>query len=193
MVDHTANDCCKKSLREGCAWGIVGSLHGSEGSRKNCNKSNRGRAREKRRPVRDLRRPSQATASQIRISINKSYCTFFSVGDCCAHSIGLAQCRCCALLLLLVGRGYEDLSAVRCHLSKSPFQLRQRWRAADRVARLGAGDSYPGQVPGRAAAGPWRHGDSVPCGAHSAGAAPGAQVHLQRTEPGRPLSETLPA
>ena len=55
MEDHTANDCCKKSLREGCAGGVVDSLHKSEGSRMNRNKSNRGRGREKRRQARDLR------------------------------------------------------------------------------------------------------------------------------------------
>jgi hypothetical protein len=45
---------------------IVDSLHGSEGSRMNRNKSNRGRGREKRRPAGDLRRPSQATARRVR-------------------------------------------------------------------------------------------------------------------------------
>jgi hypothetical protein len=44
---------------------IVDSLHGTEGSRINRNKSNRGRGRGKRRPAGDLRRPSQDTARRI--------------------------------------------------------------------------------------------------------------------------------
>ena len=67
MVDHTANDCCKKSLRERCAGGVVGSLHGSNGSRMNRNKSNRGRGREKRRQARDLRWPPPAAARQLQV------------------------------------------------------------------------------------------------------------------------------
>src|ERR1035438_1498055 len=65
VEDHTANDCCKKSLRERCAGGVVDSLHGSKGSRMIRNKSNRGKGREKRRPARDLRKPPQTTASQL--------------------------------------------------------------------------------------------------------------------------------
>jgi len=45
---------------------IVDSLHGTEGSRINRKKFNRGRGREKRRPAGDLRWPSQATARRVR-------------------------------------------------------------------------------------------------------------------------------
>src|ERR1035438_4080746 len=65
MEGHAASDCCERSSREVCAGGVVGSLHGSEGSRMNRNKSNREKGREKRRPARDLRKPPQATASQL--------------------------------------------------------------------------------------------------------------------------------
>lgn len=49
VEDHDANDCCKKSSREGCAGGVVGSLHeeANDSSRMNHNKSNRARRERK--------------------------------------------------------------------------------------------------------------------------------------------------
>jgi len=54
--------------------------------------------------------PSNARALFMPHPLWKSKLTHY-------HSFGgLAQCRYSALLLPLVGRGYEDLSAVRCRL-----------------------------------------------------------------------------
>jgi hypothetical protein len=66
LEDHTQSIVPKEvRLNEGQGE-IVDSLHGSKGIRMNRNKSNRGRGWENRRQARDSRRPSQATARQLR-------------------------------------------------------------------------------------------------------------------------------
>jgi len=52
VEDHTANDCCKKSSREGCAGAVVGSLHEevSDSNQMNHDNSNREGGKRKENP-----------------------------------------------------------------------------------------------------------------------------------------------
>jgi hypothetical protein len=71
--DHAATDCCKKSSREGCAGGVVGSLHeeACDSSQMNHNKSNRGGGWRKRtgQRLRHATQPKSQHGSQGRFLV----------------------------------------------------------------------------------------------------------------------------